>query len=368
MENIEQLKLRVKELEQTNRSLQDEIERKNSLINNLPCTVSWINDQLEYISINTELETLFNFKASDFHKQKVGFLKKEGNPFYIFINNFFSSDLTYDEIEYATDISGETKYHLIIAQKYKDNSEAVVIGFDITEKKELQNKVKQDERLRVIGELATGIIHEINNPLTVIKGYSEHLGETIGENDEELFEITSKIIKMSDRISVIVDSLKNLGRDHINDKKEDSCLRDIIDEVSILAKQKIMDYRVGFVIKNNIKNKTTIRCIEGQIIQVLINLIGNACESLYQSDERIVELIIDEDQNNTYFKVSDNGPGIPTEIKDRIFKPFFTTKPKGVGTGMGLGICKDIALKHDGDLTLETSEKGTTFTLSISKN
>ena len=238
MSNIEELEKKIKELEVKNTLLEDEIKRKNSLINNLPCTVSWINRNLEYISINSELEELFNFKAEDFQKKKVGFMQREGNPFYIFIKSFFEGDKFYDEIEYSTDISGETKYHLIIAQKYKNNSEAVVIGFDITEKKNLQLKVSQDERLRIIGELATGIIHEINNPLTVIKGYTDHLKSTINPEDDELLEMADKIMKMSDRISVIIDSLKNLGRDHINEKRVDSNVDNIIAEVSILAKPK----------------------------------------------------------------------------------------------------------------------------------
>ena len=126
-----------------------------------------------------------------------------------------------------------------------------------------------------------------------------------------------------------------------------------------------MDYRVSYLVENRLSKNSRIKCIEGQIIQVLINLIGNACEALYECDQRIVKLIIDSDEDFTYFKVNDTGPGIPEEIVENIFKPFFTTKPKGVGTGMGLGICKDIALKHEGDLSVESNENGTTFTLCV---
>ncbi len=354
--------------------LEDELKSRNRLINNLPCTVSWINKDLEYLSVNQELKNLFKeqlggMDKTKFSEQKVGFLQKEGNPFFTFISDFFENNEEYADCEYSTDISGELKCHLVMAQKYMDGTQAVVIGFDVTEKKKLQDKINKDERLRLIGELSTGVIHEINTPLSVIMNYTDLIKEAIESNSKEnAFKMLDRIDLMSERMNTIVQGLKNLGRDNTDAKLENTSLSKIIDEIKILTKNKLMMYRTSLEIKNTLEPDATIKCVEGQIIQVLINLIGNSCEAFEvnkSNQKNVINLIIENQDGKTLFKVIDNGPGIPSEIQDKIFKPFFSTKDKEQGTGMGLGICKEIANIHQGDLLLESSYQGTQFTLII---
>lgn len=354
------------------KSLENELDNRNQLINSLPCTVSWINNKLEYLSVNNELKNLFkeqlgNSLDKNFEVNKVGFLKKEGNPFYEFVVAFFNSNKEYDETEYSTDISGELKYHLIMAQKYNDNTEAVVIGFDITEKNNLQEKIANDERLRLIGQLSTGIIHEINNPLNVIMNYTDIIKEKIENGEsEEVLRLLDRIEVMSKRMTTIVDGLKNLGRDNRQARKEPTSIKKIIEEVEMLVKSKIMTNRVQFNIVNNIGDDQNISCIEGKVIQVLVNLIGNACEAFNSTNiENKIELKIEKDTDMINLSVIDNGPGIPEALEEKIFEPFFTTKDKETGTGMGLGICRDIAREHGGELSFKSDDTGTTFTLIL---
>lgn len=256
-----------------------------------------------------------------------------------------------------------------MAQKYMDGKQAVVIGFDITEKKKLQDKINNDERLRLIGELSTGVIHEINTPLSVIMNYTDLIKEKIESGSkEEAFEMLNRIDNMTDRMNTIVQGLKNLGRDNSKARMEMSSIDGIVEEVKILTKNKLMKYRVSLNVINTLEPSANVSCVEGKVIQVLINLIGNSCEAFQSTSKKNeVSLNIHEDESKVFFDVIDNGSGIPQELQEKVFKPFFTTKNKEIGTGMGLGICKEIAKEHSGDLTLSSSSTGTRFSLVIPK-
>ncbi len=356
-------------LKESNRILKEELERKNTLINHLPCTISWINDELDYLAINKELEDLLDVHNEVFEAQKVGFIKAEGNPFYDFIKNFFDEELDFDQVEYVTEISGEKKHNLVMAQKYKGQKEAVIIGFDITDKKQMENKILHDERLRSIAELSTGIIHEIKNPLAVIKGSAEIMAMKCEEKKyDKLDQFISKIDNMSDRILTIIDGLKNLARDTREDKRELTALSKIIEESSLIIKSRVQSNGVSFNTSNEIDSSTKINCIEGQIIQILVNLIGNSSEAVAQSAEKWVNLDITEDPQHILIRVSDSGHGIPEEVLEKMFNPFFTTKPKGIGTGMGLGICRELAEENLGSLNYELFNGHTSFELKLPKS
>jgi C4-dicarboxylate-specific signal transduction histidine kinase len=368
VDQIEELKRMNHALKESNQILKEELERKNTLIDHLPCTISWINSDLEYLSINKELEDLLDIHNAVFESKKVGFLKSEGNPFYEFMYNFFEKDLEFDQVEYTTEISGETKYNLVMAQKYKNRKEAVVIGFDVTDKRLMQNKILHDERLRSIAELSTGIIHEIKNPLSVIKGAADILSMHLEEKKyDKAPDFLDKINNMSDRILTIIDGLKNLARDTREDKREDTELAKIIEESTLIVKSRVNTSGVDFNITNSLSKDIKIKCIEGQIIQVLVNLIGNACEAASEYNEKWATLDISEDETHILIRVLDSGHGISEENLEKIFDPFFTTKPKGIGTGMGLGICKEIAEEHLGSLDYELFNGNTSFIFKLPK-
>jgi len=368
VDQIEELKRMNHALKESNKLLKEELERKNTLINHLPCTISWINSELEYLSINKELEDLLDIHNAVFESKKVGFLKTEGNPFYEFVHNFFEEDLEFDQVEYTTEMSGEVKHNLVMAQKYKNRKEAVVIGFDVTEKRMLENKILHDERLRSIAELSTGIIHEIKNPLSVIKGAADILDMHLEDKKyDKAPEFVEKINNMSDRILMIIDGLKNLARDTRDDQKEETSLAKILEESKLIVKSRVNTSGVDFNITNNLSNDVTIKCIEGQIIQVLVNLIGNACEAAAEYNEKWVNLDISEDSEFILLRSIDSGTGIAPDVLEKIFRPFYTTKPKGIGTGMGLGICKEFAEEHLGSLEYELFNGHTSFLFKIPK-
>ena len=360
-------------LQESNKKLKEELERKNTLINNLPCTVSWINSDLEYLAINDELENMFEINKGVFQRKKVGFLNSDNNPFLDFMSSFFQEGDSFRESEFSVNVNGEVKHQLVMAQKYKGGKEAVVIGFDTTEKVKLHEEITHGERLRTIGELSAGVVHEIKNPLTVIAGNADISLELLEDNEldqESLARLKlniEKILKMNDRINTIINSLKNVARDSVHDEKEATPVTNILEETLAICKAKINKYGTIFEKEVSTDKNQTINCIEGQIIQVLVNLIGNATEVGMDKAEHWVNLIVSDEGDSIGFRVVDSGAGISEQVLDKMFDPFFTTKPKGVGTGMGLGICRKIALEHFGSLDYELFSGNTSFILKIPK-
>ena len=358
----------IERLKKENIELRNALTSKNELIDNLPCTVSWINNDLKYVEINKKLGELINMDQDSVSNQSVGFMVGKNDIFHRFINDFFNGNKTYSEIEYTTKVDNKINHHSLVAQRYKEMDEAVIIGFDITERKNLEQRIKDDERLRVIGEVATGIMHEINNPLTVIYTAADLL-----EMDADILapdkikEHAKNIQDMGDRISHIVNGLKNLARDTSKDKKELTSLKRIINESLLIIKSKIMQNGVTFSINEDIGHNIEVSCVEGRIIQVLVNLIGNACEAAQETTEKWVRVKVNIDDQYVSFNIMDSGQGIENEVADNMFKPFFTTKPKGIGTGMGMGICKEIAHEHSGSLKYQLEDGHTNFTFKIPK-
>lgn len=262
-----------------------------------------------------------------------------------------------------------------------------------------QSQMLQQEKMASIGQIAAGVAHEINNPMGFIisnfhslKKYSvkitqfleaqssafKECAESCGRTDAlktidemkrslkidhiilDLDNLISESLEGADRVKMIVQDLKSFSR---------------VDE----ADHKYADINAGIestinIIWNEIKYKTTIfkeyedlpqiRCNPGQLNQVFLNLLVNAAHAIEKHGEIRVKTW--HKDSRIFISVSDNGCGMPEEIKKRIFEPFFTTKEIGKGTGLGLSIAYDIIKKHNGELNVESSVgKGTTFTIII---
>ncbi len=364
MENIEELKMIIEQLQERNEALEEELNQKNYLINHLPCTISWINSDLRYLAINNTLEDLIGIQRKSIANQKVGFTQTQGSQFTSFINDFFNSQEEYSQLEISETINGIHKVFLIVAQKYKNSKEAIIIGFDITQTKLLESKVWHNDKLKTIAALSTGIIHEIKNPLSIIKGTTDLLIHHDEFSEEKKHSFIKKIDLMTDRIFHIIDGLKNLARDDYNDNLVPTKITKILTELEVLLKSRIISSKIDFKIHNFEKIRdTSINCIEGQIIQILVNLINNSIEAIEELEEKWISIDVEKDKNLIQVKVTDSGKGIKPEEVEKIFLPFYTTKPKETGTGIGLGLCRDLAIKNKASLAYEDNNGHTSFVL-----
>jgi PAS domain S-box-containing protein len=232
---------------------------------------------------------------------------------------------------------------------------------DITEEQRLQEQLIQSEKLAGIGILASGVTHEINNPLSGIIGMAEVALEEEDPSKNE--DYLRDILNCAQRIGEIVKGLKSYSR---LAKKEDLSpvnLNDVLEESLKMVKLAIKKNTVEVVKKFQPVEK--IKANTGEIQQVFTNLITNAFQAM---DGRGGKLVLSTRSLNDLVevKVSDDGMGIPQKYLSQIFDPFFTTKKPGEGTGLGLNIVYRIVTKHEGTIDVESTEQvGTTFTIKF---
>jgi PAS domain S-box-containing protein len=222
-----------------------------------------------------------------------------------------------------------------------------------------QRKIsEQNAKLANIGEMAAGVGHEINNPLLIIKGYTEILKKEFES------ENLDKILNATHRIEQIVSGLRQFVRLTDNDN-DDINLNNLL--------QTTYDTMVELYLKEDIKlelnldTKAIIPGNFGRIQQVIVNLITNARDAVKENKNALIQINLKSTDNEYHIEVKDNGHGIPYDIQKRIFDPFFTTKDVNEGTGIGLSLVFSIIKDHNGKISLRSNTKGTTFKIRFPK-
>lgn len=242
------------------------------------------------------------------------------------------------------------------------------------EKKILDTRISQQQRLNSIGTLAGGVAHEINNPLNGIMNYGQLILDK-SEVDSENEKFAKEIISETERIAIIV---KNLLRFSRNEKQEHSYanISDIIEHTLSLIRAVIRHDQIELIIDIN-DDLPSIKCRSQQIQQVVLNLLTNSRDTLNEKyhgyhEDKTIKLTCEKihELNQDFIKVTieDRGMGIPKTIQEKIYEPFFSTKSKEKGTGLGLSISYGIIKDHKGELGFETVEGEYTkfyFTLPV---
>jgi len=239
----------------------------------------------------------------------------------------------------------------------------------LLEKERTQEQLIRAESLAAIGQLAAGIAHELNNPLasasSLIQTDIEILQEQAEKRpiDQELLKDLSFSIKELDKTKDIVKSILNLSRQS-QTYSEDVNMNSVIDEaLKVLYNQyKMTDVTIE---KHYDPNLHPIQGNYSNLGQVLINIIKNALQALPEGRGKI-SLSTRQDTKHIVVECRDDGIGMPHEITKDIFKPFFTTKDVGKGTGLGLYISYEIIKRHKGEIRVSSEAgKGTTFTIEL---
>lgn len=227
-------------------------------------------------------------------------------------------------------------------------------------------------KLASLGEMAAGIAHEINNPLTIISGSIFKIKRRFKKlelEDEELDKSIQRISDTTKRIADIVKSMRTISRDGNDDENVMVNLGEIVEEGVFLISEKIkmslvdLDINVGEE-NSQIYGKAT------QVSQIVMNLISNSLDALCENEieNKIIRVETKDTTSHIILSISDNAGGIPQEIVEKIFNPFFTTKEVGKGTGLGLSLSKSIMENHGGELKLTQKNGLTTFSLFFPKD
>lgn len=241
---------------------------------------------------------------------------------------------------------------------------AILIFSDITEIKKLQDEIRQKDRLTVLGELAGGIAHEFRNMMGTILGFAKLLSKKIGKNDPKQGMIEA-IINELNTMEAIINELLSLGKAQpISLKPVDinKALRNVL--IKSMGEVKEPKPKIDVNIPADIPE---VMADELLIRQAFTNLIQNSVDAMSEGGELKLEgryYAADGIEKMVEITIRDTGAGIPKDKLDKIFLPFFTTKPKG--TGLGLALVHKIILSHNGRIEVESEEgKGTTFRIFL---
>ncbi|HEY0990722.1 MAG TPA: response regulator [Kofleriaceae bacterium] len=251
---------------------------------------------------------------------------------------------------------------------------AMMIGRDVTEQTRARAQLMVSDRMASVGALAAGIAHEINNPLAAVLAnlefavdVSTDLARAGGAADKlaDLQDILRDAREATDRVREIVKDLKIFSRAE-DDRRGAVDVRRAIESSLRLAWNEIR-HRAQLV-----KQLDAVPPVEGdesRLGQVFLNLVINAAQAIPEGkadQNRITVVTRSDDLGRAVVEVRDTGPGIPRDVRERLFTPFFTTKPAGVGTGLGLAICHRIVTGMGGEITVESAPgEGTVFRITL---
>jgi len=249
----------------------------------------------------------------------------------------------------------------------------MAVGHDLTALRGLQSQVLHAEKLATVGQIAAGVAHEINNPLTSVqmcveavlrKGILALEGRVANLFEPHDVERLKKIQEGAERICKFTRDLTTYARPS-GREVEPVDLSEVVEHalsfcepVLFAAKAKLLCYLAVDLPK--------IRVVRDHIMQVVTNLVSNAAQSLSEGGGNVTVRTCRLNDSWLGLAVSDNGEGIPEQDRTRVFEPFFTTKPAGSGTGLGLPVVKNIVLAHGGQISFEANPGGgTTFFVSL---
>jgi PAS domain S-box-containing protein len=248
---------------------------------------------------------------------------------------------------------------------------AVVVFRDVTEKRRMQAQLIQSSKLATLGEMATGVAHELNQPLNVVRLAAHNILRKVGKGKADAKYLTGKletITAQTERAASIIDHMRIFGRPASAAPAPLDPRKMVESTLGLIGKQL---ERSGIAVGTELPD--TCSLVLGhqvQVEQVLLNLVVNArdaveahrAEGKREIEIRVVEMAED---STVEIVVRDNGGGIEPKVLDRIFEPFFTTKEVGQGTGLGLSISYGIVNEMGGRIAAANTEDGTEFTITL---
>lgn len=227
--------------------------------------------------------------------------------------------------------------------------------------------------MATVGTLATGVAHEINNPLMAISGFAEGIqrrlsrsGDTLPKELAEDFADSADIIlKECNRCREIVQSLLSFGHPRSSVFTLvflNAVIKETIDLVNFhLQKSANLTLKMDLC-----PQLSPIKADEPQLKQVILNLLTNASDAIGEAPGVLTVRTYPKDDERVAFEVADTGPGIPPDIRNKLFDPFFTTKPVGKGVGIGLSTCYNIVTDHNGEIeVVSEAGQGSKFIVSL---
>lgn len=358
--------------------------RNKELLNLLPLKVFLLSKEFKIKMGNKDflqdfgIEEELNFEKidSDDYELLKNWEKSVSNTLKEKIQKAFENQSD-NSFEYLIDLGqGKKWYYLSITRSsafniFNEEENYIIAAIDIHENKLSQEELENQRlinlnssKLASLGEMAGGIAHEINNPLAIILGNVAYLLKRIekGKLDEEtLITNLNKTEQVGFRMKRIISGMRNLIRDDSTEDAEQFHIKDLIEDSIGLCEERFKSSNV--TLKVGQISETKVYCNYPQIGQILVNLLNNAHDVLLDFEDREVEIKTVDEDDFLYLQVFDSGPGVKNT--DKLFQPFYTTKPVGKGTGLGLSLSKKLAKKNGGDLFYSRDNGRSLFQVQI---
>ncbi len=242
---------------------------------------------------------------------------------------------------------------------------------DISELEEAQEKVELERRksihsakLASIGEMASSVVHEMNNPLTIIQGNvrSTQRLSTLPEIQDRI----KKLERPIEKLVKLADNLRKYSRGSmigINLKSYD--LKNLIEESLVFLEYRLTYANIELTL--DLEEGLEIKCDRSELEQVIVNLVNNSVDAIEKHITRWIKIEAHQIGDKITLSFTDSGDGIPKKIQNKIFDTFYTTKSAEKGTGLGLGIVKDILLHHNADIRVDDTSPNTKFVIEFEK-
>jgi signal transduction histidine kinase len=339
------LSMHIQTINKMNTELTNQSSFLETLINVSPNFIYVKNNRDDLVLVNNACLDLFDLNPINFMEmneksiiEKMSFVEGEPKT----VRNVKNSQEENHIVEWAS-----------VAVKFKGEQDYMLhLGFDVTERTETEKLLVKSENLRVIGEMAAGIAHEIKNPLTSIKGFIDLIKENeAGMNQNFYLNIVSDEI---DRIADVTDELLFMAKPQVSMDEDTSFdILKVINDVNTLLASSAELKNASVTLIN--KEELICRGIDKNVIkQILINIIKNAIDAI--SNEGMIKLKVEMVGKNKFrIRMIDNGIGISKKDLKRLGEPFYTTKNKG--TGLGLTVCYKMAREQNGEVIIRSKEK-----------
>jgi len=231
----------------------------------------------------------------------------------------------------------------------------LILARDVTDQRRSESQYQQADKLAALGQLVSGVAHEINNPAAIISGFAQTL--LLDELKPEHREMLQMIYDEATRIGRITASLLAFARAG-GKQRALVDLNDIARRTFALRSYHLSTLNITVALDLD-PSEPKIWADASELQQMLLNLLINAEQALVTIERaRTITVRTRADESDTRLEIADSGPGIPADLRTRIFDPFFTTKAEGVGTGLGLSICYGIARDHGGRIWVESEPAG----------
>lgn len=250
----------------------------------------------------------------------------------------------------------------------------VGVAIDVTRRKVAEEMFEAQSanlmnlsKMSALGEMAGGIAHEINNPLTIIKANAALMTKYLNSgkpNIVELQKIATVLDATTARIASLIEGLHFFARDGSADGFVNARLNDIVTDTLSFCRERFKKHGIDLVVAP-IPEDLVVECQPVQISQVILNLLNNAHDAVENAPVKRVDLITIKTTNAVQLVVKDSGPGVPPTLQGKIFRPFFTTKHVGKGTGLGLSIVKGIVESHAGTIIYKRHDGMTIFSVTL---